>query len=147
VCYWPADDSLCWTFLLPSLFASVYLFSVDVTLLPNRNAPINREMVYLNEQLNTDRLALKSNSCQGKVSPFTKVKFVLYLRLYVWDLLRVIYLFSPHNDLCQNMPSSPIPFTTDVDLYHTDFETCFLWIWIWCHYVPHGPKQQMELRQ
>ena len=46
-------DSLYKTFLLPSLFASVYLFSVDVTHLPNGDAPVNREMVYLNEQLNT----------------------------------------------------------------------------------------------
>ena len=53
VCYWPADGSLYKIFLLPSLFASVYLFSVDVTLLPNGDVPVKRDMVYLNEQLNT----------------------------------------------------------------------------------------------
>jgi len=30
------------------------------------------------------------------------------------------------------MPSSEIPFTIDVHLYHTDFEKCFLRRRIWC---------------
>jgi hypothetical protein len=53
VFYWPAIDSLYKTFLVPSFFTSIYLFSVAVTNLPNGDAPIKREMVYLNGELNT----------------------------------------------------------------------------------------------
>jgi len=38
---------------LPSFLASIKIFSVDVTDLRNGGGPVNRETVYLTEQLNT----------------------------------------------------------------------------------------------
>jgi len=53
VFYFPAGVSLYTSHLVPSLFLSIQLLSVDVTHLLNGGVPVYREIVYLNEQLNT----------------------------------------------------------------------------------------------